>query len=75
MVVKYSWERQVLEFFEDVDILCNDSNRAVLRYLGKLNRLLNEDLIDQREYESLNKSLLKASSALCDVPKTIGDIK
>ena len=73
--IKKSWERQVLEYFEDVEILCNDYNRAVLRYLGKLGRLLHEDLIDQREYEALNKSLLNVSAALCAVPKTIGEIK
>ena len=73
--IRKSWERQVLEYFDDVEILCNDYNRALLRYLGKLNRLLHEDLIDQREYEALNKSLLKVSAALCDVPRTIGDIK
>ena len=73
--IKKTWERQVLEYFEDVEIICNDYNRSVLRYLGKLNRLLHEDLIDQKEYEALNKTLLNVSTALCDVPKTIGDIK
>jgi hypothetical protein len=73
--INKTWERQVLEYFEDVEILCNDYNRSVLRYLGKLNRLLHEDLIDQREYESLNKTLLNVSAALCDVPKAIGEIK
>jgi hypothetical protein len=35
-----SWERQVTEYFEDLEIICNDYNRTILRYLGKLNRLL-----------------------------------
>ena len=73
--IKKSWERQVIEYFEDVDILCGDYNRSVLRYLGKLNRLLHEDLIDQNEYETLKKSLLNVSASLCDVTQTISDIK
>ena len=37
-----SWKREVIEYFEDLEIICNDYNRMVLRYLGKLNRLLHE---------------------------------
>ena len=70
-----SWKREVIEYFEDLEIICNDYNRTVLRYLGKLNRLLHEKLIDQSEYDELNKSLLKASEALNEVPNTILDIK
>ena len=70
-----SWKREVFEYFEDLEIICNDYNRTVLRYLGKLNRLLHEKRIDQSEYDVLNKSLLKASAALNEVPKTILDIK
>ena len=70
-----SWEREVIEYFEDLEIICNDYNRTVLRYLGKLNRLLHERRIDQSEYDALNKSLLEASEALNDVPRTIIDIK
>ena len=70
-----SWKREVIEYFEDLGIICNDYNRTVLRYLGKLNRLLHEERIDQSEYDVLNKSLLKASAALNDVRKSIGDIK
>ena len=47
----------------------------VLRYLGKLNRLLHEKRIDQSEYDALNKSLLKASEALNEIPRTILDLK
>jgi hypothetical protein len=70
-----SWKRDVIEYFEDLEIICNDYNRMVLRYLGKLNRLLHEQRIDQSEYDALNKSLLKTSSALNEVPKTILDLK
>jgi hypothetical protein len=70
-----SWKREVIEYFEDLEIICNDYNRTVLRYLGKLNRLLHEKLIDQSEYDELNKSLLKTSEALNEVPNTILDIK
>mgnify|MGYP001039901175 FL=1 len=70
-----SWDRQVLEYFEDLDIICNDYNRTILRYLGKLNRLLHEERIDQSEYDALNRDLLKVSEALNQVPRTIKDIK
>ena len=70
-----SWKRDVIEYFEDLEIICNDYNRMVLRYLGKLNRLLHEKRIDQSEYDALNKSLLKASSALNEIPRTILDLK
>ena len=70
-----SWERQVIEYFEDLEIICNDYNRTVLRYLGKLNRLLHEECIDQSEYDALNRCLLKASEALNQVPRSIEDIK
>jgi len=70
-----SWRRDVIEYFEDLEIICNDYNRTVLRYLGKLNRLLHEQRIDQSEYDALNKSLLKASSAINEVPQTILDLK
>jgi hypothetical protein len=70
-----SWKREVIEYFEDLEIICNDYNRTILRYLGKLNRLLHEKRIDQSEYDVLNKSILKASEALNEVPRTILDIK
>jgi len=70
-----SWRRDVIEYFEDLEIICKDYNRTVLRYLGKLNRLLHEKRIDQSEYDALNKSLLKASEALSDVPETILNLK
>ncbi len=70
-----SLERQVIEYFEDLEIICFDYNRTVLRYLGKLNGLLHEKRIDQFEYDALNKSLLKASEALNEVPRTILDLK
>ena len=70
-----SWDRQVLEYFEDLDIICNDYNRTILRYLGKLNRLLHDERIDQSEYDALNRDLLKVSKALNQVPSTIKDIK
>ena len=70
-----SWKRDVIEYFEDLEIICNDYNRMVLRYLGKLNRLLHEQRIDQSEYDALNKSLLKASEALNEIPRTILDLK
>jgi len=70
-----SWKREVIEYFEDLGNICNDYNRTVLRYLGKLNRLLHEERIDQSEYDVLNKSLLKASAALNDIRKSIVDIK
>ncbi len=70
-----SWPREVIEYFEDLEIICNDYNRTVLRYLGKLNRLLHEKRIDQSEYDSLNKGLLKASEALNEVPRTILDLR
>jgi hypothetical protein len=47
----------------------------VLRYLGKLNRLLHEEQIEQSEYDALNKRLLQASAALNKIPKTISDLK
>jgi hypothetical protein len=47
----------------------------VLRYLGKLNRLLHEKRIDQSEYDALNKRLLKASEALNEIPRTILDLR
>ena len=70
-----TWKRDVIEYFEDLEIICNDYNRSVLRYLGKLNRLLHEERIDQSEYDDLKKSLLKASEAINDIPRTIVDIK
>ena len=70
-----SWKREVIEYFEDLGIICNDYNRTVLRYLGKLNRLLHEKRIDQSEYDVFNKSLLKASAALNEVLRSIRDIK
>ena len=70
-----SWKREVIEYFEDLEIICNDYNRTVLRYLGKLNRLLHEKRIDQSEYDALNKSLLKASGAINEIPRTILDIR
>jgi hypothetical protein len=70
-----SWERQVIEYFEDLEIICSDYNRTILRYLGKLNRLLHEERIDQSEYDALNRSLLKASEALSQLPRTILDIQ
>ena len=57
-----SWQRDVIEYFEDLEIICNDYNRTVLRYLGKLNRLLHEKRIDQSEYDALNKSCLLYTS-------------
>ena len=70
-----SWKRDVIEYFEDLEIICNDYNRTILRYLGKLNRLLHEERIDQSEYETLKRSLLKASESLNGVPLTIQDIR
>jgi len=70
-----SWKRDVIEYFEDLEIICNDYSRMILRYLGKLNRLLHDERIHQSEYDALNKSLLKASSALNEVPKSIRDLK
>ena len=70
-----TWKRDVIEYFEDLEIICNDYNRTVLRYLGKLNRLLHEERIDQTDYDSLKISLLKASEALNGVPRTILDLK
>jgi hypothetical protein len=70
-----SWRREVIEYFEDMEIICDDYNRMVLRYLGKLNRLLHEKQIDQSEYDALSKRLLQASEALNDIPKTIVDLK
>jgi hypothetical protein len=70
-----SWRREVIEYFEDLEIICDDYNRMVLRYLGKLNRLLHEKQIDQSEYDALNKRLLQASEALNHIPKTILDLK
>ena len=52
-----------------------DYNRTILRYLGKLNRLLHEERIDQSENDDLKKSLLKASEAINDIPRTIIEIK
>jgi hypothetical protein len=73
--VSKSWERQVIEYFEDLEILSHDYRRAVLRYLGKLNRLLHEELINQFEYDVLNKALLKVSTALGDLPGAVKEIK
>jgi hypothetical protein len=70
-----SCKRDVIEYFEDLKFICSDYNRTVLRYLGKLNRLLHEERIDQSEYDDLKKSLLKASEALNEVPRTIQDLK
>jgi hypothetical protein len=70
-----SWKREVIEYFKDLEIICDDYNRMVLRYLGKLNRLLHEKQIDQSEYDALSKSLLHASEALNEIPKTIADLK
>jgi hypothetical protein len=70
-----SWRREVIEYFEDLEIICDDYNRTVLRYLGKLNRLLHEKQIDQSEYDALNKCLLHASEALSDIPRTIVELK
>ena len=70
-----SWKAQVIEYFEDLEIICNDYNRTVLRYLGKLNKLLHTKQIDQSEYDVLNRSPLKASEVLNALPKTIHDIK
>ena len=73
--VSKSWERQVIEYFEDLEILSHDYSRSVLRYLGKLNRLLHEELIDQFEYDVLNKALLKVSAALGELPGAVKEIK
>jgi hypothetical protein len=73
--VSKSWERQVIEYFEDLEILSQDYRRSVLRYLGKLNRLLHEELIDQFEYDVLNKALLKVSAALGELPGAVKEIK
>ena len=70
-----TWKRDVIEYFKDLEIICNDYNRTVLRYLGKLNRLLHEQRIDDSEYDALKRSLLKASEALNGVPRTILDLK
>jgi len=70
-----SWRREIIEYFEDLEIICDDYNRMVLRYLGKLNRLLHEEQIEQSEYDALNKRLLQASEALNKIPKTISDLK
>jgi hypothetical protein len=70
-----SWRREVIEYFEDLEIICEDYNRTVLRYLGKLNRLLHEKQIDQNEYDALNRRLLYASEALNDIPRTILDLR
>jgi hypothetical protein len=70
-----SWRREVIEYFEDLGLICDDYNRTVLRYLGKLNRLLHEKQIDQSEYDVLNKRLLHASEALSDIPKTIQEMR
>ena len=70
-----SWRREVIEYFEDLEIICDDYNRMILRYLGKLNRLLHEKQIDQSEYDTLNKRLMHASEALNDIPKTILELK
>lgn len=69
------WKRDVIEYFEDLEIICNDYSRTMLRYLGKLNRLLHEERIDQSDYDVLNKSLLKASSALNEVPSAIKELR
>jgi hypothetical protein len=73
--VSKSWERQVIEYFEDLEILSHDYNRAVLRQLGKLNRLLHEELVEQYEYDILNKALLKTSASLSELPNAIEDIR
>jgi hypothetical protein len=70
-----SWKRDVIEYFEDLEIICNNYNRMFLRYLGKLNRLLYEERIDQSEYDDLKKTLPKASEAINNVPLTIQDLK
>jgi hypothetical protein len=70
-----SWKRDVIEYFEDLKFICSDYNRNILRYLGKLNRLLHEKQIDQSEYDTLSKSLLHASEALKEIPKAIADLK
>ena len=70
-----SWKREVIKYFKDLEIICDDYNRMVLRYLGKLNRLLHEKQIDQSEYDTLSKSLLHASQALNEIPKAIADLK
>ena len=70
-----SWKRDVIEYFEDLEIICNDYNRTVLRYLGKLNRLLHEERIDDSDYDTLKRSLLNASQALNAVPRAIQDLK
>ncbi len=73
--ISKSWERQMIEYFEDLEILSHDYNRAVLRQLGKLNRLLHEELIEQYEYDILNKALLKTSAALTELPNAIAELK
>ena len=70
-----SWKRDVIEYFEDLKFICSDYNRSILRYLGKLNRLLHEERIDQSEYDDLKKSLLIDSEALNDVPRTIVELR
>jgi hypothetical protein len=70
-----SWERQVIEYFEDLEILRHDYRRSVLRYPGKLIRLLHEELIDRFEYDVLNKALLKVSAALGELPGAVKEIK
>ncbi|MGD9080749.1 MAG: hypothetical protein PVG96_15490 [Desulfobacterales bacterium] len=70
-----SWKRNVIECFEDLKFICKDYSRTILRYPGKLNRLLHEERIDQSEYDDLKKSLLKTSEAINDIPRTIIEIK
>jgi hypothetical protein len=53
--ISKSWERQLIEYFEDIEIMSHEYKRAALRQLGKLNRLLHEELIDQHEYDILSK--------------------
>ena len=73
--VSKSWEMQVIEYFEDLEILSHDYRRATLRQLGKLNRLLHEKLIAQHEYDTLNKALVKVSAALGELPGAIKQIR
>ena len=68
-------QKQVIGYFEDLEILSHDYNRAVLIQVEKLNQLLHKELIKQYQYDVLNKALLNISAALDELPNTIEDIK
>jgi hypothetical protein len=72
---KNPWNRKVILFLEELQNFCSQYNRSAMQFLSKLNRLHQEGLTDESEYDALHSSLLNVSEALKEVQKTIHNPK